>query len=584
MTALKTEESCVENKQSVTASGSSISEGSNGLSRSSPAASSPVTSSPSHRRTSGPIRRAKGGWTPEEDETLRRAVELHKGRSWKKIAESIPDRTEVQCLHRWQKVLNPNLVKGPWTQEEDDIIVKLVDKYGPTKWSVIAKSLPGRIGKQCRERWHNHLNPEIRKDAWTPDEEMELMKAHMKYGNKWAEIAKVLPGRTDNSIKNHWNSSLKKKSEFYLKTGKLPPVNIPVNKPVVPIAAKDAANSSTRQFIYCSNKVLDANAKTISETFFTPTLPTDPCEVDEKKDWMVAIPVQVSDSHASVEPVRGSDNSDAPECQASTDMLHHRSDSRLKLEDRSFTTAVHQIEEPLGTIAGSPPDKYGSLCYKPPQLEDLGVFSSSSVLLEHSSTQPMFTPGIFSSPISCLTPSFVNVASSMERSVESILKSAARSYPNTPSIIKRKRELHTPLPPDTMQTSETRIEDSCTSNEGMVDRSTKGSGFSASKLFSSSSFVSGLPLDNAKVYNVSPPYRLRTRRKATFRSVEKQLDFTSEKVHIDGNSNSTCLVVNRNSCSPRNVNVLSMQGMKLNDSPTECDENNFSLTAELGVT
>ncbi|AEC06269.1 Homeodomain-like superfamily protein [Arabidopsis thaliana] len=69
------------------------------------------------RRTSGPMRRAKGGWTPEEDETLRRAVEKYKGKRWKKIAEFFPERTQVQCLHRWQKVLNPELVKGPWTQE-----------------------------------------------------------------------------------------------------------------------------------------------------------------------------------------------------------------------------------------------------------------------------------------------------------------------------------------------------------------------------------------------------------------------------------------------------------------------------------
>jgi myb proto-oncogene protein len=98
-------------------------------------------------------------------------------------AESFPDRTEVQCLHRWQKVLDPELIKGPWTQEvcqillsflplnqslhticcnmcihrivlqEDETIIQKVKEFGPTKWSVIARSLHGRIGKQCRERY-----------------------------------------------------------------------------------------------------------------------------------------------------------------------------------------------------------------------------------------------------------------------------------------------------------------------------------------------------------------------------------------------------------------------------------------------
>ncbi|XP_057745291.1 transcription factor MYB3R-3-like [Arachis stenosperma] len=83
----------------------------------SPGIGSQASASPPHRRTTGPIRRARGAWTAEEDETLRNAVAAFKGKSWKKIAEFFPDRTDVQCLHRWQKVLSPELVKAPWTRE-----------------------------------------------------------------------------------------------------------------------------------------------------------------------------------------------------------------------------------------------------------------------------------------------------------------------------------------------------------------------------------------------------------------------------------------------------------------------------------
>ncbi len=117
---------------------------------------------------------------------------------------------------------------------EDELLRHLVQINGHQAWAVIADQLnkmssaAGRTGKQCRERWRNHLNPEVKKydnlgriasrDPWEEAEDMVLLEAHIKAGNKWKDIAKFLPGRSENSIKNRYNTLSKRYRDRTSKT------------------------------------------------------------------------------------------------------------------------------------------------------------------------------------------------------------------------------------------------------------------------------------------------------------------------------------------------------------------------------
>ena len=105
------------------------------------------------------------------------------------------------------KVVNS---KRAWAESEDQLLLETVGKLGAQRWSLIASHLPGRVGKQCRERWFNHLCPEVKKGEWTEEEDCLIAEGVKELGTKWSEIVKRLPGRTDNAIKNRYNSGARR--------------------------------------------------------------------------------------------------------------------------------------------------------------------------------------------------------------------------------------------------------------------------------------------------------------------------------------------------------------------------------------
>jgi len=152
----------------------------------------------------------KGKWTREEDEQLRQAVEELGEKHWTAIAVQVPARTPIQCLHRWTKTLRPGLVKGPWSRQEDEQVLEWVQQHGANEWAGCAEQVTGRSSKQCRERWTNTLDPNVKKGDWTEFEDNIIFREYRTRGPKWTEIAKLLPGRSENATKNRFYSTLRK--------------------------------------------------------------------------------------------------------------------------------------------------------------------------------------------------------------------------------------------------------------------------------------------------------------------------------------------------------------------------------------